>query len=357
MGYKLNVITGNLDLVDSGVAGAVVGPDSATDNSIVIFDGTTGRLVKDSGVSVTELQTDITNAQDDATEALDLIASLPDPITYKGTWNATTNTPTLLNTDIDKNGFLYQVNVAGTTNFGAGNISFEVGDKVVNNGTIWDKWDMTDSVNSVNGEYGVVVLKADDINRADDSETIEESLDDLSIAVTAAQNDATDALTNADAAQTDIDNEIIRALAAEDILQDNIDAEELRAIAAEDDLQDQIDAIPVAPSGDIQAAAFSMTNNQAVAANVTGLAFGSLIVRGFTALVTVEIDATSDIYTHFTLSGINKNGSFNMSSEALGDVSGVVFSITSGGQVQYTSTNQAGFSTGFIKFRAITLSI
>lgn len=92
-----------------------------------------------------------------------IIATLPDPITYAGTWDASTNTPTLDNTDTGVTGFLYQVNVAGTVDFGAGNISFEIGDKVVNNGTIWEKWDMTDAVISVNSQTGVVVLDSDDV--------------------------------------------------------------------------------------------------------------------------------------------------------------------------------------------------
>jgi len=104
---------------------------------------------------------------DDVQAAIDeldgIIDALPDPITYKGTWNATTNTPTLLNSNTGVTGFLYQVTVAGTVNFGAGPISFAVGDKVVNDGTIWDKWDLTDAVTSVNSLTGAVVLGTDNV--------------------------------------------------------------------------------------------------------------------------------------------------------------------------------------------------
>src|SRR6185369_5284812 len=93
-------------------------------------------------------------------ELQDEIVALPDPITYKGTWNAATNTPTLSNSDTDLAGYLYQVNVAGTQNFGAGAISFEIGDKVVNDGSAWQKWDMTDAVTSVNGATGAVTVNA-----------------------------------------------------------------------------------------------------------------------------------------------------------------------------------------------------
>lgn len=82
---------------------------------------------------------------------------------YQGTWDASTNTPTLSNTDTGVENFWYRANVAGTVDFGAGPITFAIGDKVVNNGTIWEKWDTTDDVISVNGYTGAVVLTKADI--------------------------------------------------------------------------------------------------------------------------------------------------------------------------------------------------
>jgi hypothetical protein len=57
---------------------------------------------------------------------------------YKGTWNASTNTPTLANGTGDT-GDVYICNVAGTVNFGAGPITFAVGDYVIYSGTIWQR--------------------------------------------------------------------------------------------------------------------------------------------------------------------------------------------------------------------------
>lgn len=82
---------------------------------------------------------------------------------YQGTWDASTNTPTLANTDTGVENFWYRCNVAGSVDFGAGAISFNVGDKVVNNGTIWEKWDTTDEVISVAGKTGAVVLDNTDV--------------------------------------------------------------------------------------------------------------------------------------------------------------------------------------------------
>jgi len=67
------------------------------------------------------------------------ISQLPSSIMeYKGTWNASTNTPTLANGTGDT-GDVYICNVAGTVNFGAGPLTFAVGDYVIYSGTIWQR--------------------------------------------------------------------------------------------------------------------------------------------------------------------------------------------------------------------------
>jgi hypothetical protein len=67
------------------------------------------------------------------------ISQLPSSLMeYLGTWNAATNTPTLANGTGD-NGDVYLCNVAGTVDFGAGPITFAVGDWVIYNGTIWER--------------------------------------------------------------------------------------------------------------------------------------------------------------------------------------------------------------------------
>ena len=57
---------------------------------------------------------------------------------YKGTWSAATNTPTLANGTGDT-GDVYICNAAGSVNFGAGAITFAVGDYVIYSGTIWQR--------------------------------------------------------------------------------------------------------------------------------------------------------------------------------------------------------------------------
>jgi hypothetical protein len=79
------------------------------------------------------------------------VSQLPSSVvTYLGTWNAATNTPTLTNGTGDA-GDMYLCNVAGTVNFGAGPISFNVGDWVLYGSGTWQK---------SNGQNGTVTSVA-----------------------------------------------------------------------------------------------------------------------------------------------------------------------------------------------------
>jgi len=68
-----------------------------------------------------------------------LVSQLPNSVMeYKGTWNAATNTPTLVN-GTGNQGDVYLCNVAGTVDFGAGAIAFVIGDQVIYSGSIWQR--------------------------------------------------------------------------------------------------------------------------------------------------------------------------------------------------------------------------
>lgn len=77
-------------------------------------------------------------------------------LTYKGTWNANTNSPSL-SSGVGTNGDYYVVNVAGSTNLD-GITDWQIGDWAIFNGTVWQKIDQSNTVTSVNGETGAVVL-------------------------------------------------------------------------------------------------------------------------------------------------------------------------------------------------------
>jgi len=82
-------------------------------------------------------------------------------LNYQGTWNATTNSPTLTSSTGTK-GYYYVVDVAGSTNLN-GITDWKVGDWAIFNGTVWQKVDNTDAVTSVNGQVGTVVLTTTNI--------------------------------------------------------------------------------------------------------------------------------------------------------------------------------------------------
>lgn len=84
-------------------------------------------------------------AELDASGKVPLSQTSDSLLKYQGSWNAATNTPTLSDADTGVTNFWYRCNVAGTVDFGSGNITFRVGDKVVNNGTVWEIWDTNDS--------------------------------------------------------------------------------------------------------------------------------------------------------------------------------------------------------------------
>jgi hypothetical protein len=69
-------------------------------------------------------------------------------LNYKGTWNASTNNPTLTSS-VGTKGDYYVVSVAGSTNLD-GTTLWGVGDWAVFNGSIWEKVDGGDSGNFVN---------------------------------------------------------------------------------------------------------------------------------------------------------------------------------------------------------------
>ena len=79
-----------------------------------------------------------------------LVSQLPSSaFSYKGTWAASTNTPTLAN-GTGTGGDTYYASDSGSVNFGAGSISFLAGDAVVYDGSVWQK--VPDVVNLLDGK-------------------------------------------------------------------------------------------------------------------------------------------------------------------------------------------------------------
>lgn len=337
------------------------------------------------------------------------VAQLPAAVmTYEGTFDAS-STPAspLLNGDGAADaGMVYLASVAGTYDFGAGGITFAIGDWAVYNGTIWQKSVNSNSVVSVNGQSGVVTLDTDDISEGanlyftderaqdavgtilSDSSSIDFTYNDAGPSITAVVLPAGvdhDSLNNFVANEHIDHSSVSIATAADSGLTGGGDITATRNLSVDingttaetsADNADKIliydnsatvlksmtranflSGVPVNSAGDINETSFSAANNQGSAASVTGLAFANGTVRSFKALVSVTIDATSDLFESFELQGIQKGAAWDMSVSSVGDDSGLVFSITTGGQVQYTSTNLSGFVSNTVKFRAYTTSL
>lgn len=98
---------------------------------------------------------------------------------FKGTWNASTNTPHLVN-GTGTTGDFYVCSVAGTVNFGAGNIEFHDNDRVIYDGSVWTKLN-AGAVLTVNNKQpvnGNVTLTYSDVSALPSTYTGNENLTD-----------------------------------------------------------------------------------------------------------------------------------------------------------------------------------
>lgn len=121
----------------------------------------------------------------------------------------------------------------------------------------------------------------------------------------------------------------------------------------------QVDALVGAggSAGDINEKSYSFSNSQVVPESITDFLFSNAVVRSFDAVVSVKVDATADLFEVFEIKGIQKGSEWDISISSTGDNTGINFSITNTGQIQYTSASYAGFVSGTMKFRASTTSV
>lgn len=127
--------------------GEVLPMDMAEKIKVIGNGGGTSQFVLD---TLADLQTQINN----------FVGGL----TYKGSWNASTNSPTLTSST-GTNSWYYVVSVAGSTNLN-GITDWQVGDWAIFNGTVWQKIDQTNTVTSVAGRTGDVTLTSTDVGLA-----------------------------------------------------------------------------------------------------------------------------------------------------------------------------------------------
>jgi hypothetical protein len=151
--------------LSSGVelnVGEVLAPSLAESIKVITNGGGTSQSVLD---TLASLQTQITNLIPSQTgnsgkylttngTALSWASIAGGGLSYQGTWNASTNSPTLASST-GTNGYYYIVGTSGSTNLN-GITDWVIGDWLLFNGTVWQKIDQTNLVTSVNGQTGAV---------------------------------------------------------------------------------------------------------------------------------------------------------------------------------------------------------
>jgi hypothetical protein len=96
---------------------------------------------------------------------------------------------------------------------------------------------------------------------------------------------------------------------------------------------------------------FSANNNVASASNVTGLLFPSASVRSFVATLNINVSkAGGNLNEMVTLEGVQGDSGWILFDSSLGEDTGLVFTIDSTGQVQYTSINHISWTSTTIRF-------
>jgi trimeric autotransporter adhesin len=97
---------------------------------------------------------------------------------------------------------------------------------------------------------------------------------------------------------------------------------------------------------------FTASNNISTPTDVGGLVFPNANVRSFQASVSVSISRSSggNLYEAFTLEGHQTDAGWTMFTTSMGDTSGVAFTITSSGQVRYTSSNLSNVSLMIFRY-------
>ena len=149
--------------------GEVVAPDLAEKIQVITNGGGTSQQVLDTLASLqTQINNLIPSQTGNAGKYLTTNGSVlswdnvAGGLDYQGTWNASTNTPTLAS-GVGINGYYYITDTAGSTNLD-GITDWQIGDWLLFNGTVWQKIDQSNLVTSVNGQTGAVSLTTTNIN-------------------------------------------------------------------------------------------------------------------------------------------------------------------------------------------------
>jgi hypothetical protein len=102
---------------------------------------------------------------------------------------------------------------------------------------------------------------------------------------------------------------------------------------------------------------FLGSNNQASAADITGLLFSYTTVRSFTVQMAVTVIATANLYSQIEIKGVQHGSGWYFVVDSIGDDTLIVLSITSTGQIQYTSPSYTGYTSLTFKFKGSSVTL
>jgi hypothetical protein len=192
---QLNAAVGNVQIMSNqntwifGTNGALTFPDATIQTTAYLGTATTSKIggVKPDGTTITINNGVISGANTytlptastsvlggvkvDGTSitiaggVISVSANLTQTITFKGIWDASTNTPPLAN-GVGTTGWQYIVGVPGRQNLGAGTSNYSIGDQVIYDGAIWNDIPLNSGVTSFNTRTGAVTLNSSDVTTA-----------------------------------------------------------------------------------------------------------------------------------------------------------------------------------------------
>ena len=97
---------------------------------------------------------------------------------------------------------------------------------------------------------------------------------------------------------------------------------------------------------------FTAGQNQ-TSQTITNLSFSSN-TWGFDVYLSARVIASTNLYGNYHIRGVNKGSSWSISYNLTGDNTGVIFNITTSGQLVYTSPTYPSFSSLTFKYKSIT---
>lgn len=99
------------------------------------------------------------------------------------------------------------------------------------------------------------------------------------------------------------------------------------------------------------------TTNVRTNHDIPSLAFAALL-KGFRAIITVNVDADTNLSETFEILGTNDGTSWSISQTSIANTNGaanITFDITSAGQMRYSSTSTAGFTKRTLVWSVLAL--